>query len=159
MVRNDLDTGPRSHGHQRNAVDVAGLLSRADRSVRARLSRLLAVEGSSLDDWRVLSLLQAGGQSMTAIAEATLLPPPTLTKRIDRLVSGNLVHRRADEADRRRVLVLLTPRGQALHDRLAPVVAEEQAQLTAVVAEHVEPATLAAALRALADPLPQPDLP
>ena len=150
MPRNTLgvDPGPATG----TDVDLPGLLSRAERQVSARLSGLLAGEGSSLDDWRVLSLLQDGGRSMTEIAEATLLPPPTLTKRVDRLVAGNLVHRRVDETDRRRVLVLLAPRGQALHERLAPLVAREQARLAALVAEHLEPGRLAAVLAALTVP-------
>jgi MarR family transcriptional regulator, organic hydroperoxide resistance regulator len=67
---------------------------------------------------------------MTAIAQATLLPPPTLTKRVDRMVADGLVHRRVDVDDRRRVLVLLAPRGRTAHDRLAPLVAQELARIS-----------------------------
>lgn len=105
-------------------VDV---LVRAERLVAGRLSRLLVAAGSTLDEWRVLSLLaRRGGQSMSAIAAATLLAPPTLTKRIDGMVADGLVHRRVDDTDRRRVLVLLAPRGRAAHRRLADPVLEEE---------------------------------
>jgi DNA-binding MarR family transcriptional regulator len=134
------------------------LLSRAERQVTGRLAALLAAEGSTLDEWRVLSLLaRAGGLSMTAISEATMLLPPTLTKRVDRMVADGLVHRRVDDEDRRRVLVLLAPRGRAAHDQLAPLVAEEEARiatLAAVAADlDVERLTgmLADLLRALED--------
>ena len=74
---------------------LVDLLSRAERRISTRLAAVLAAEDSTLDEWRVLSLLaRRGGQSMSAIATATLLPPPTLTKRIDGMVADGLVHRR-----------------------------------------------------------------
>ncbi len=114
--------------HDEPLVD---LLSRAERRITTRLAVVLAAEGSTLDEWRVLSLLAGrGGQSMSAIAAATLLPPPTLTKRIDGMVADGLVHRRVDDTDRRRVLVLLAPRGRAAHDRLARHVHDENARIS-----------------------------
>lgn len=122
---------------QRN---LAILLSRAEQCVTGRLDALLSAEGSTLDEWRVLSLLaRAGGQSMSAIAAATMLAPPTLTKRIDRMVADGLVHRRVDDADRRRVLVLLVPRGRAHHERLAGVVHEEEARIAGLAAARGGP--------------------
>jgi DNA-binding MarR family transcriptional regulator len=55
---------------------------------------------------------------MTAVAEAAFLPPATLTKLVDQLVDQNLVHRRVDPLDRRRILAHLTPRGQTYWRRL-----------------------------------------
>lgn len=113
-------------------VDV---LSRAERRISNRFAGLLAAEGNTVDEWRVLSLLaQRGGQSMSAIAEATLVAPPTLTKRIDAMVADGMVHRRVDDTDRRRVLVLLAPRGRAAHRRLAEYVAEEHRRIAQVAA-------------------------
>ncbi|CAM5282470.1 MarR family winged helix-turn-helix transcriptional regulator [Streptomyces aurantiogriseus] len=98
---------PRSPHH------LMQLLTRAERLAARRLQAALEEEGCSLDAWRVLALLSDGsGHHMTAIAEAAFLPPPTLTKLIDHLVDQNLVHRRVDPLDRRRILVHLTPRGQ-----------------------------------------------
>lgn len=113
-------------------VDVLG---RAERLVTGRLTGLLVAGGSTLDEWRVLSLLaRRGGQSMSAIAAASLVAPPTLTKRIDGMVADGLVHRRVDDADRRRVLVLLAPRGRAAHRRLAGRVLEEERRLAELAA-------------------------
>ncbi|MFJ6988447.1 MULTISPECIES: MarR family winged helix-turn-helix transcriptional regulator [unclassified Streptomyces] len=89
------------------------LLTRAERLASRRVESALDEEGCSLETWRVLSLLSDGtGHHMTAIAEAAFLPPPTLTKLVDHLVDQNLVHRRVDPLDRRRILVHLTPRGR-----------------------------------------------
>ncbi len=105
---------------------LADLLSRADKRLSDRLAAVLAAGGRALDEWRVLALLASrGGQSMSEISCALLLPPPTLTKRIDGMVADGLVHRRVDDRDRRRVLVLLAPRGRTAHQRLSRKVADE----------------------------------
>ncbi|MFJ4835346.1 MarR family winged helix-turn-helix transcriptional regulator [Streptomyces sp. NPDC088747] len=103
----------------RQPQELAHLLTRAERLAARRLQSVLDEDGCSLDAWRVLALLGDGqGHHMTAIAEAAFLPPPTLTKLVDQLVDQNLVHRRVDPADRRRILAHLTPRGQAYWRRL-----------------------------------------
>lgn len=112
------------------ATALVDVLSRADRRVTGRLTGILAAEGSTVDEWRVLSLLaRRGRQSMSAIASALLLAPPTLTKRIDGMVADGLIYRRVDDTDRRRVLVLLAPRGRAAHGRLADQVSQEEARV------------------------------
>jgi MarR family transcriptional regulator, organic hydroperoxide resistance regulator len=138
------------------------LLRRVERRVTGRLAALLAVEGSTLDEWRVLSFLaRAGGRPMSAIAEATMLLPPTLTKRVDHMVADGLVHRRVDPGDRRRVLVMLSPRGRAAHDRLAPLVAQEEAHIATVatVAAGPDAARLTGMLADLLRALEQGALP
>jgi DNA-binding MarR family transcriptional regulator len=120
-------------------TDVAGtlldVLSGAERRVSNRFAGVLATQGSTLDEWRVLSLLvQRGGQSMSAIAAATSMTPPTLTKRIDVMVADGMVYRRVDDTDRRRVLVLLAPRGKTAHQRLAEHVAQERSRIAVLAA-------------------------
>ncbi|MFD5158634.1 MarR family winged helix-turn-helix transcriptional regulator [Streptomyces hawaiiensis] len=103
----------------RRPDDLAQLLTRAERLAARRLQGVLEAEGCSLDAWRVLASLSDGeGHHMTGLAEAAFLPPPTLTKLVDQLVDQNLVHRRVDPLDRRRVLAHLTPRGQAYWQRV-----------------------------------------
>lgn len=130
-------------------VDLVELLWRAGRTVAERLGAALAEEGASLEDWRLLALLHDGGRSMTELAEGTGVPPPTLTKRVDRMVASNLVHRRTDDSDRRRVLVLLAPRGRALHDRLIPLVECERERVRRLVEQCGDAAGVAVALHAL----------
>jgi DNA-binding MarR family transcriptional regulator len=66
---------------------------------------------------------------MTEIAEFAMLPAPTLTKLIDRMVSAGLVYRRADDKDRRRVLAYLAEHGRALYERAAALLAAGEAEL------------------------------
>ena len=99
------------------------LLSHTQHRVTTRVAAALRKQRSSLEEWRVLSLLADGrGHSMSEIAEFALTPAPTMTKLIDRMVANNLVYRRVDPADRRRVLVFLSARGRTAHRRLRPVV-------------------------------------
>ena len=132
-------------GVQRD-LDLARLLTIVERGVVVRLAETLKAEGTTIEEWRVLSLLADGnGHAMTEIAEYALLPAPSLTKLVDRMVSQNLVIRRADDVDRRRVLVLISDRGlQALQrfnataervydDIVAALGSEESALLRALL--------------------------
>ncbi|MFB7334101.1 MarR family winged helix-turn-helix transcriptional regulator [Streptomyces adustus] len=88
------------------------LLTRAERLAVRRVQSLLDEFDCSVEAWRVLDLLSDGqGHNMTALADHAFLPAPSLTKLMDQLVDQNLVYRRIDPADRRRVLARLTPRG------------------------------------------------
>ena len=99
---------------------MAWLLSRTAHELNERLLGVLEAEGLTLGQWWVLGLLSGGaGRTMSEAADYAMLPAPTLTKAVDQLVAANLVYRRADRHDRRRVLIYLTARGRRLHARLA----------------------------------------
>lgn len=111
-------------------ADLAQLLSQVERRVTARLARALSDGGVPIEEWRVLACLASGpGRPMSEVAEFAMLPAPSLTKVVDRMVAANLVYRGVDSRDRRRVLVFLTPRGRTLHRRVARLVEDGQAQL------------------------------
>jgi DNA-binding MarR family transcriptional regulator len=114
------------------AGDLARQLSRAERLLSGWTSALLAQERCTLEEWRVLKILADGrGHTMTEIAELAMLPAPTLTKLMDRMVSAALVYRRADDRDRRRVLAYLAGHGRARHERAAARLAAAEAELAA----------------------------
>jgi DNA-binding MarR family transcriptional regulator len=100
--------------------DLAWLLSQARHQLTNRLCAVLEPEGLTPGQWWVLVLLADGtGHGMREVADYAMLPAPTLTKAVDQLVAANLMYRRADRHDRRRVLLHLTARGRRLHARLA----------------------------------------
>lgn len=112
--------------------DLVHLLSRAEHLAVRRLSAALEPVGCSLEQWRALAFLSDGaGRTMTELADYALLPAPTATKLIDRMVADTLVYRHPDPADRRKVLVYLTERGTLLHERAAAIVREVAASLAA----------------------------
>lgn len=81
--------------------------------------------GVSVEEWTVICLLSdETGHPMADVIAALGVPSPTATRIVDRLVGSALLHRAVDPNDRRRVLVVLSPRGRELYARLAP--AQEQ---------------------------------
>jgi DNA-binding MarR family transcriptional regulator len=56
---------------------------------------------------------------MSDISSALAIPPPTLTRLVDRLVDAGFVLRRIDATDRRRVLIYLSARGKTKVRKLA----------------------------------------
>ncbi len=119
--------------------DLAYLLSHAERRLVERLAAVLTEEGCSVEQWRVLSIAADGeGHPMTEIAEYALMPAPSLTKLVDRMVADNLVYRRPDPDDRRRVLLYLSDRGGVLHRRTAHRVQAEQSRLLEAIDDHGE---------------------
>ena len=62
-------------------------------------------------------LLDQPGKTMSALADAAVLPSGTLTRHIDRLVERGLVVRRVHPGDRRRVTAALPLVGLAVAQR------------------------------------------
>jgi DNA-binding MarR family transcriptional regulator len=114
----------------RGDAHLVQLLAQAERRVTGRIAEILEANGSSLEQWRVLSVLaEHDGSPMNEIAAYVMLPSPTLTRVVDRMVAANLVHRRADDQDRRRVLVFLTSRGRDLCRALTQEVRRHETEL------------------------------
>jgi DNA-binding MarR family transcriptional regulator len=96
---------------------TAQILSRAERCLTARIAA--ALEDVGVERWRALVLLGDGeGHPMSEIARFTLLPAPSVTRLVDRMVDDNLAYRTADPTDGRRVLVRIAPGGERLRLRL-----------------------------------------
>jgi MarR family multiple antibiotic resistance transcriptional regulator len=105
-------------------------LSRLLNAVAARLDNTIAGEfdGMTVTNWHVLAATEGGiGVPMSALAAAALLPGPSLTRLIDGMVDANLVHRKVDETDRRRVLVFQTRRGAMVYEHMQARVARSSA--------------------------------
>jgi DNA-binding MarR family transcriptional regulator len=120
----------------RGPQELLSLLTRAERLAVRRVQSVLDEFDCSVEAWRVLDLLSDGqGHNMTALADHAFLPAPTLTKLIDQLVDQNLVFRRIDPADRRRVLAHLTPRGKRRQEQLAREVRADWAELAPLLTE------------------------
>lgn len=112
-------------------TSLATLLAQVERQVSRRVEAALAAAALNIEQWRVLTLLADGaGHPMTEIAGYALVPAPTLTRIVDRLIDRTLVYRRVDDDDRRRVLVFLSSRGSVLFREVGIEVAEAERDLT-----------------------------
>ncbi|MEV4453724.1 MarR family winged helix-turn-helix transcriptional regulator [Streptomyces mirabilis] len=137
----------------RRPQELLHLLTRAERLSVRRVQSVLDEFDCSVEAWRVLDLLSDGqGHNMTALADRAFLPAPSLTKLIDQLVDQNLVFRRVDPADRRRVLAHLTPRGMQRWQLLVREVRSDWSELEPLLTEE-DGAHLETLLDRLADAL------
>jgi DNA-binding MarR family transcriptional regulator len=114
----------------RRSADLMQLLTHAERLLARRLTAVLEAEGHTLDTWRVIGVLSDGeGHFMTELADRVFLPPASLTRLLDHLVEENLLYRRVDDADRRRIRAYLTPRGRRFHQRIGREIQDSMAGL------------------------------
>ncbi|WP_067521333.1 MarR family transcriptional regulator [Nocardia uniformis] len=109
-------------------------LARLARLASHELDRAIAacIGETSVGRWHVLEAVAAGsGRSMSQLAEVTLLSGASLTRLIDAMIDDNLVHRRVDDTDRRRVLVFPTRRGLITHQVMTKALNETGLDLLA----------------------------
>ncbi|MGW0424116.1 MarR family winged helix-turn-helix transcriptional regulator [Streptomyces sp. NPDC003015] len=138
----------------RQPQELLYLLTRAERLAVRQVQSVLDEFDCSVEAWRVLDLLSDGqGHNMTALADHAFLPAPSLTKLVDQLVDQNLVFRRVDPADRRRILAHLTPRGKQRWQLLVREVRSDWGDLQQLLADE----ELSGPLARLADALESRD--
>lgn len=112
---------------------LAVQLRRAEAVVRGRLQPILDEHSLTIEDWRILAVVEdVPGLGMSDVGAAAVVPAASLTRHMDKLVEHGLVVRRIDAADKRRAVVALSPRGQSLADRL------REAEQTIVLPTEVE---------------------
>ena len=124
------------------------LLARASAGASAQFHAVVKARGISVLEWRVLGQLASGPASVSTLAERALSQQPTLTKVLDRMAAEGLVVRLEDAADRRRVSVRLTEKGQRIAAELIPLAREHEARVLAGYAPR-EAAALKRALKTL----------
>ncbi|WP_067886834.1 MarR family winged helix-turn-helix transcriptional regulator [Nocardia vaccinii] len=134
-----------------DSIALAGLdeLARLVRQVSQELDKTVAtcLGETSPGRWHVLNAVADGqGRSMSQLAEATQLNAATLTRLIDAMIADNLVHRKVDDADRRRVLVYPTRRGRLTHKVMNQALADSDVTAITTGSE-----TLTRSLRTLRD--------
>ena len=80
----------------------------------ARLARMLerSTGGVTLPQFRVLALVDEGGERASQLAERLAVAKPTVTAVVDGLVERGYLTRTADEGDRRATRIALTQRGR-----------------------------------------------
>ena len=90
-------------------------LLRARERVVAPIRTILANADVTEQQWRVLRVVQESGpMEPTKIAEEACLLLPSLTRILQKLEEKKLIHRKKDRADRRRQIVKIAAKGNAL---------------------------------------------
>ncbi len=92
-------------------------LIRAREKVMAPIREMLADSGITEQQWRILRVLsEFGPQDGTLLSERTSLLPSSQTRIVQSMLERGYVTRTADNNDRRRQTVAITPAGQAIID-------------------------------------------
>ncbi|WP_067702917.1 MarR family winged helix-turn-helix transcriptional regulator [Nocardia jejuensis] len=109
-------------------------LARSVRRASQELDRAIAIclGESTVARWHVLTAVTGGsGVAMSQLGDATVLSGASLTRLIDAMIAENLVHRKVDDTDRRRVLVFPTRRGQVAYQSMSRAISESGLDLAA----------------------------
>jgi homoprotocatechuate degradation regulator HpaR len=105
-------------------------LLRAREAVMSLFRPGLRKQGVTEQQWRILrALAHRGPMEVTAVAEATFLLAPSLSRILPDLEKRQLVCRKAVETDLRRSVVSLEPKGQRLIAAHAPFSEEMYARI------------------------------
>lgn len=121
---------PRPRREAAHFVDdyLPALLAQASHLISGEFHRIVAAQGFTVSEWRVLATL-AGNEPMSIgrIAEITLIKQPTVTRVLDRMQAKGHVERLEKSAgDRRFTLVRITAAGHRVVARLIPLAREHE---------------------------------
>ena len=109
-------------------------LMRAREAVMIRIRPVLRVHGVTEQQWRVLCTVRDLQETeITALADRVFLLPPSLSRILRDLEARGLMLRRSSVQDQRRVLVSITPEGEALIHRIEPSLLEVRLQMRRLV--------------------------
>lgn len=112
-------------------------LLQAREAVMSRFRASLRAHNITEQQWRVLRALSSVDQiEVTALAKATLLLPPSLSRILKDMTDRGLVKKRGVSTDLRRILVSITPDGLILIDAIAPLSEGIYAEITTAFGEE-----------------------
>lgn len=104
-----------------------------------RVSQAISAEyyrrfGLVMTEWRTMCVLaRYPGMSAGEVAEQTAMDKVAVSRAVARLLERELVSRDIHGDDRRRSVLALSAKGQALHDTVAPLVLECERRLLSVL--------------------------
>lgn len=106
-------------------------LSRLSSTVSATVAREYAKRfGLSIPEWRVIAILgRSPGLSAVEVAEQTFLDKVAVSRAVTKLIKAGRIDRQFADADRRRSILNLSAEGRQVHDGVAALALEFEAQL------------------------------
>jgi DNA-binding MarR family transcriptional regulator len=116
------------------------LMNRLVARLNQNLSEDLRKRGFTFQDWRVLAVLAAHeGANLTELAEATVIPQPSVSRLAANLAKRGYVARQNGKTDSRTVHLFITPKGRAIYEKMRPLaVAEYRAAMKGFSAKECE---------------------
>lgn len=131
-------------------MGAVGRISRISRLLEAGIRPTFEAAGLQRSEFDLLATLRRAGApyrlSAGQLVAAMMVSPAAVTLRADGLIEKGLITREADPADRRSVLIALTPAGRRLVSRLLGPHVKRERELLAGLTDR-EVAQLAGLLR------------
>ncbi|MGD9980254.1 MAG: MarR family winged helix-turn-helix transcriptional regulator [Hyphomonadaceae bacterium] len=110
------------------------LSNRISRAIAARYSKAFDL---TVPEWRIIAVLgRQPGLTAKEVAEATEMDKVAVSRAVAKLVASKRVVARADRGDARRQILSLTPQGESVHARIAPIALESERRLVAALSER-----------------------
>ena len=111
---------------------VSYLLARASFAVSGPFAAGLKAHRITMRQWRILGTLwDSEGMPLGELAGAIMCEQSTTTRLVDRLVADGLVDKRPSADDRRKVQLVLTPKGRAETQELVALADEAERDFVA----------------------------
>src|SRR5215813_3724175 len=105
------------------------LSNRVSRAIAARYAKTFDL---SIPEWRIIAVLgRRPGLTAKEVAEATEMDKVAVSRAVAKLVASKRISADVHDADGRAQSLRLTPQGEALHARIAPLALESERQLLA----------------------------
>ncbi|MFF1635721.1 MarR family winged helix-turn-helix transcriptional regulator [Leifsonia sp. NPDC058248] len=119
---------PATHGGDTALSSVLAALSVVEQSLLGGLATALIEEHTTVEQWRVLELVDTlPAPTMGELSAASGLPNASLSRVVDALEDDASVYRLVDTVDRRRIAVHLSDRGSQRLSRMRAIVAAWEA--------------------------------
>jgi DNA-binding MarR family transcriptional regulator len=122
---------PDSRRAVRPKTTLLYLVKQVELAVRSRLDDLLRPSGLTVVQYTALTVLQRHPASLTSaqLARNSFVTAQTMADMVSALLDRGLIERQRDPADRRRLVLALTPDGEALLGRFVEAVEALEAQM------------------------------
>ena len=102
------------------------LMNRLIARMNQNLADDLRKRGYTFQDWRVLAVLAVHeGANLTELAEATVIPQPSVSRLAANLAKRGYVARENGKTDSRNVHLFITPKGRAVYEKMRPLAVDE----------------------------------
>lgn len=86
--------------------------------------------GLTIPEWRVIAIVgRFPGLSAVEVAERTMLDKVAVSRAVTKLIKAGRIDREFADADRRRSILTLSEEGRKVHDKVAPLAMEMEADL------------------------------
>jgi DNA-binding MarR family transcriptional regulator len=102
------------------------LMNRLIAQMNQNLAEALRERGFTFQDWRVLAVLAAHeGANLTELAEATVIPQPSVSRLVANLARRGYIERQNAKTDSRVVHLHITTKGRSIYNKMLPLAVSE----------------------------------